>query len=121
LGCGAHDRTELEHVAQGVTGTLRVTGILVADGEEVAVATAEANAPETFSAQSDATFTVPLYFDGRTLYEAGKNGPFVLSRVLVVDEREHALVSDDAFNVFTTSAIDVSRFASALFLPPVTR
>ena len=108
-------------VAQGVSGDLRVTGILAADGEDVAVATAEANVPAIAGAQSGAAFSVPLYFDGRSLYEAGKNGPFVLRRLLVVDEREHALVSADDFNVFTTSAIDVSQFASALFLPLVTR
>jgi hypothetical protein len=47
--------------------------------------------------------------------------PFVVRRLLVIDEREHALVSADAANVFTTSAIDVDLFANTLFLPLVTR
>ena len=44
-----------------------------------------------------------------------------MRRLLVIDEREHALVSADEANVFTTSAIDVDLFANTLFLPVITR
>ena len=120
-------------VTQGITGNLRVTGILVAgDGTEVAVATTFANAPSNplqdtlndllqEAAATATTISVPLFFAGTDLYEAGKDGPFVLRRLLVVDERDNTLVSADEANVFVTSAIDVDRFANLLFLPVATR
>ncbi len=100
-----------------VSGNFRVTGILVdGDGQQIAAATTAA------SAQAGATtLTVPLLFSGEDLYSAGKDGPFVVRRLLVVDEREHALVSADESNVFTTSAVDVDLFAHTIFLPLVTR
>ncbi len=110
-------------VTQGIGGNFRVTGILAdGNGQDVLVGTTVASAPETAAAQSGGTsVTVPLFFSGADLYAAGKDGPFVVRRLLVIDEREHALVSADETNVFTTSAIAVDRFANLIFLPLVTR
>lgn len=113
-------------VSPGVSGTFRVTGVLVdSSGQQVATATTTASTVESFAVAdagaSGATLSVPLSFDGKTLHTAGKNGPFTLARILVVDEHEHAQVSADETNVFTTSAIDVSRFAAAVFVPILTR
>ncbi len=99
-------------VTNGVTGTVRVTGILADDQDaEVSRATTIVNVEEITS-----TVSVPLFFDGQDLLASG-NGAFKLLRVLVVDERYHALVSDDKSNVFTTTTIDVDPFAHTLFLP----
>lgn len=108
------------NVTPDVSGDFRVTGVLVAgDGQEVASATSAATAPAARAGA--ALLTVPLFFDGQELYAAGEDGPFVVRRLLVIDEREHALVSADEVDVFTTSAIDVDLFANTLFLPLVTR
>ena len=108
------------NVTPDVSGDFRVTGVLVAgDGQEVASATSAATAPAARAGA--ATLTVPLFFDGQELYAAGEDGHFVVRRLLVIDEREHALVSADEVDVFTTSAIDVDLFANTLFLPLVTR
>jgi hypothetical protein len=107
------------NVPNGVTGDVRVTGILTraATGAELAVATTLQAAPAYGGAM-----TVPLFFDGATLYAAGQDGPYRLRRLLVVDEREHPLVSADDLNVFTTSAINVSQFAPLrTYLPVVVR
>lgn len=108
---------------QSVSGTFRVTGVLVdSSGQQVATATTMASTTEGLTASGiDATLSVPLLFDGKALHAAGKDGPFTLGRVLVVDEREHAQVSADETNVFTTSAIDVNQFAPAVFVPIVSR
>ena len=100
-------------VTPGVGGDLRVTAILVdSEGQQVGVATTV-----TSVVTGTTTLSVPLFFNGAALAQTGVDGPFTVSRLLVVDERVNALVSDDQANVFTTSAIDVSMFTNHLFLP----
>ena len=113
-------------VTAGISGNLRVTGILIAsDGSEVATATSYATAPtstvQSTGIRTATTLSVPLFFNGSDLFEAGKNGPFTLRRLLVIDERDNTLVSADETNVFVTSAIEVDRFANLLFLPLATK
>jgi pimeloyl-ACP methyl ester carboxylesterase len=103
-------------VTPGVSGDFRVTGILVdGEGNFIAVATADATAPEDATAMS-----VSLLFDGAELYAAGDAGPFLVRRLLVIDEREHQQVSADEFDVYTTSAVDLMQFApERIYLPSV--
>jgi hypothetical protein len=103
-------------VTPGASGDFRVTGILVdGEGNFIAVATADATAPEDATAMS-----VSLLFDGAELYAAGDEGPFLVRRLLVIDEREHQQVSADEFDVYTTSAVDLMQFApERIYLPSV--
>jgi hypothetical protein len=95
-------------------GAVRVSGSLVdaATGARIDVA---ATSTELVTGTVNA---VSLVFNGDTLRRAGFNGPYRLARVLVTDERETTLVSDDQFNVFTTTARLATDFGfNTIFLP----
>lgn len=103
-------------VSENVTGSVRVTGLLV--DEEGALVSVGTN--EGFAEEGASIINVPLFFDGADFYAAGKEGPFFLRRLLVVDEREHQQVSADEFDVYTTGLIDFMRFTpERLYLPTV--
>jgi hypothetical protein len=97
-----------------VSGAVRVAGFLV-DPAGAAVARAT-----VVTDVVTGTHTIALRFEGTDIYEAGLDGPYRLSRVLVVDEREEALVSDDQQGtLLTTAAYSYDYFATShfVFLP----
>jgi len=67
---------------------------------------------ETFL--STGSVSVPLIFDGRTLFENGVDGPFVLSRVLLIEGNTEAKV-DEIQDGFSTSAISFESFQRSPF------
>ncbi len=95
-------------------GPVRVSGTLVdaATGSRIQVATVSADLI------TGTVATIPLVFDGEQIRASKLNGPYRLARVLVTDERESTLVSDDQFNVFTTTARLATDFGSnKIYLP----
>lgn len=101
-------------VASVVSGTARITGILSGpNGVEVARATALQ--PLTVGQE----LNVPLRFEGEAIARSNRNGPYTLSRVIVVDERNSTLVSADESRVFTTPPFSYRQFAPPILHLPV--
>ncbi len=54
--------------------------------------------------------TVSLRFEGSEIYISGRNGPYLLTNVLLTDKRSASLVITEAQNVYTTTAYDYHSF-----------
>jgi hypothetical protein len=66
--------------------------------------------------------TLTLQFDGATIFASQRNGPYILTNVLLTDERGASLVTQEAQEVYMTAPYQYVDFASSqLYLPMVTR
>ena len=88
-------------------GPARITAMLApaAGGPDIAVAT-----PVT-TLVTGTTTLVPIHFPAADIYAGAASGPYKISRILIFDEREATLVSDDQRDVYTTQAYSIYDFA----------
>jgi hypothetical protein len=97
-----------------IGGPVRVSGTLVDATTGAQIKTVAVSAELV----TGTVAAIPLVFDGEALRAAGLNGPYRLARVLVTDERETTLVSDDQFDVFTTRSYRATDFGfNKVYLP----
>jgi hypothetical protein len=97
-----------------IGGPVRVSGTLVDATTGAQIKTVAVSAELVTGTLA----AIPLVFDGEALRAAGFNGPYRLARVLVTDERETTLVSDDQFDVFTTRSYRATDFGfNKVYLP----
>jgi len=108
------------NVTNGITASIATTVTLSADlVDENGMVVAHANST---TAVNPGDSSLNLYFSGEDIYAARRDGPYILTHVLLVDQRGAALVLDQADDVHVTAGYTYMDFwLGDVFLPLILR
>lgn len=113
-GGSNYERLDIQvGVTTNVTGTFRLTGDLIVSNSQLI-----SLASRTIDVTSTGSQTFTLSFDGDDIRNGGINGPYILTNLLLIDNRQEPLPIQSVTNAFTTTAYNYMLFGhSRIYIP----